>query len=196
MTKIILLNGPPRSGKDMFATIVNRTWAGKVSHRKFSRPLKDAVNALFQLTPAQAAQAEAQKDDALTMLGGMTYREAQIWLSESCMKPALGTDIFGRIFVHAASSDLTGQLIVVSDSGFAPEALVVRKHFGANNILVVRLSRPGCDFSDDSRTHWIDDEPMGRWQVEQLDNVHDLEMYALQCRRIVSRFTGWERPGT
>jgi hypothetical protein len=190
MTKVILLNGPPRSGKDMFATVVTRHWPA-ISHRKFSEPLKRGLVAMFQLSIEQHMEAEADKDTPKTFLHGLTWRGAQIWLSEEVMKPKFGQDVFGHILLNNLRTQAHGQCIVISDSGFRPEADVLIKHFGRKAIHVVRIERPGHTFDGDSRSYWCKlDDPL--YQIDVLNNALDLDMYRIQCRRVIKRIMGWE----
>jgi hypothetical protein len=46
------------------------------------------------------------------------------------------------------------ETFLISDSGFFEEAKPLIDYFGERNCLLIRLSRPGYDFSNDSRSYW------------------------------------------
>lgn len=185
----ILLNGPPYSGKDTFAATVKKHYGSSVTHRKFSAPLKQGLTEMFRLTGHEIEKREADKGTPSPLLGGMSWRDAQIWLSEEVMKPRFGADIFGRLLCKPFDGgiDPRRRLAVVSDSGFITEAQVVRDRFGAHSVHVVELHKPGCSFKGDSRSHWSD----ASWNRHVLHNDGDLEAYkskAIALTRFIMRW--------
>jgi len=160
--KIILINGPARSGKDSLAqafTKFTNELGMKAEVVKFAGPLKEMVHRAFGLPERHDSQ-EAVKDQRLPQLFGETPRNLYIGFSELLMKPIFGDAVFGQMLVNeivvleeVAKSDGEpgADFYLVSDSGFAPEAKAVVDHFGADNVLLVRLKRDGYDFTGDSR---------------------------------------------
>jgi hypothetical protein len=153
--RAILLNGPPRSGKDTAAGYIARVWAA--TPFKVSQPLKDAIAALFGWTPAQAEEAERLKDVARAETLGTTYRKLQIALSESGLKTWTGDDrAFGKLAVRriqAAVLDGGDDLFVCSDAGFGPEVDEIVQCLHADRVLMIHLYRDGCTFDNDSRDY-------------------------------------------
>jgi hypothetical protein len=94
---------------------------------------------------------EETKEQHIDWLG-CSYRQWQIDYSEKFMKPLYGKDIFSRLFVER-NINKPSRAVVVPDSGFAEEAKPVADAFGLENTLLIRVHRPGCDFSKDSRSY-------------------------------------------
>lgn len=147
--KIILVNGPPRAGKDCIGSILRYHFHAKVD--KFARRLKEMSFELYGLHNLKHDAFEDVKDEPQELLHGKTWREVWIALSETYFKPLHGIDIFGRLLWQ----DIRGEhgIVVITDSGFEPEAEVLVEAIGPNNIRLIRVHRDGCDFSSDSRSH-------------------------------------------
>lgn len=184
----ILLNGPPYSGKDTFAATVKKHYGSATSHRKFSAPLKLGLTEMFRLTAHEVEKLEADKGTPSPLLCGMSWRDAQIWLSETVMKPKFGVDIFGRLLCKGVfGMDPKRRLVVVSDSGFLAEANEVVDRFGYHNVHVVELHKPGCTFDGDSRSYWSTD----RWNKHVLHNdgsLAEFEVKAIELTRFIMRW--------
>lgn len=152
--RIILFNGPPRSGKDTASTMARdhllQKQAGVYLYR-FAEPLKDAVHALFGFTGVDTEHFNALKGEMLDEFFGMTPREAYIWMSEEVAKPKFGQDFFVKIAIRHMQEYADHNIFVVSDCGFQVEADELIKAFGGDNVWVLQLWRTGCDFKKDSR---------------------------------------------
>lgn len=149
MTTLILLNGPPGSGKD-YATklIMEELAAEEPLHVKLSKPLKDIVMAYFGI---DFAKLEAAKD---TPDCNTSYRDVQINLFEQIAR------VLGKTWLAASLVNRIKQydnnLIIVSDVGRDEELSYLIKHFGAKNILLIQIFRKGKSFQHDIR-NYIDD---------------------------------------
>jgi hypothetical protein len=175
---IILMNGPPGSGKDMAATYFKKDLPNAYEV-KASQPLKKAFRALFQFGDIQArTMLNEQKDQELVALSNMTPRQVQIELS-SFMKHHFGAEILGHILARTINQ-LPYNYFIVSDIGFQEETEALVKVFG-NRIKCIQLSRPHCNFDNDSRGY-IDCETLGI-DLIKIHNEHDLEMYRRQLQR-------------
>lgn len=191
MTKVFLFNGPPRSGKDSAA--IHLTQKGQGHFEKFAFPLKSAFAAITSASIddwGNVEPYESTKGDYIDWLG-TTYRQWQIDFSESFMKPRYGEDIFGRLLVQrlnvsGGGSRFNHQAVFISDSGFLEEAKYVAREFGEDNVLLVRIHRPGYDFTGDSRSYLYDILP------NELDVVNDAseEEYLGKINVIFSNFFG------
>lgn len=160
MTKIVLFNGPPSSGKDT-ASDFTMAWlkqSGKNGiHYRFAAPLKDATHALFGLKVGREHFNECKNVPSSLFLG-MSPRQAYIWMSEEAVKPKFGKDFFAKVAVHLISERIVASgksdgVIVVSDCGFAEEVDALIEAFGAENVAVVHLKRSGTDYTNDSRSY-------------------------------------------
>jgi hypothetical protein len=123
---------------------------------KMSQPLKDAVAALFSLTPEEAAECERQKNDPIDLLFGHSYRNWQIAVSEKLVKIMAGADAFG----YLAQRRLVRRpevILVSSDTGFDAEVPpllpLARRKDGTLRVVLIHLHREGCDFKKDSRNY-------------------------------------------
>jgi hypothetical protein len=126
-------------------------------HFKFSAPIKAAIKAAFDLSDEDVRYLETIKTTPTPILLGKSYVEVQISFSENWAKLFFGQDVFGQIaerkLTYVANETGT-QLFVCSDSGFAVEAWpIINTIFGKENTLLVRISREGKDFTDDSRSY-------------------------------------------
>ncbi|QXN60182.1 hypothetical protein KUA24_115 [Vibrio phage HNL01] len=80
----------------------------------------------------------------------LSTRELLIHCSERILKPAIGKDVFGKMFVNNLPEE---GIVFVSDGGFPEELQPTIDHVGAENVLVVRIEREGCTFEGDSRNY-------------------------------------------
>lgn len=156
--KIILFNGPPRSGKDTAAEhVFHYLQAKKITSFKYSfaQRLKESSHSLLGLYVAYDAF-EHCKDTPQSRFMGLSPRQFYIKYSEQCIKPAFGKDFFGKCFVNFLennildTSDLT---VIVSDCGFEEEVYPIVDAYGKDNVVVIQLERCGHDYSNDSRSY-------------------------------------------
>lgn len=153
---LVLLQGPPGSGKDTAAKWLDRQW--QYEHFKFSTPIRRLVRLFFP-----NHDLEEIKSTRVSELGYSAYdktvRHFMIDFSEAFIKPRLGTDAFGRCLLDDLKSlDVEPRdHIVVSDSGFAAEAEPLISYFGEAKTFIIQLSRPGTSFDGDSRSYWSRD---------------------------------------
>lgn len=148
--KILLVNGPPGSGKDsvyyMLSSIRNR-----VVREKFSVPLYMA--AALKIGVVSIKEVEALKGS------DKDPREAMINLSERFIKPEFGNGFFGAgcacECMKIALFD-TADLVVVTDAGFRQEVRAFCEMLemcapGKFEVHLWTMIRPGTSFSGDSR---------------------------------------------
>lgn len=157
-TKAVLLNGPPRCGKDTIGEMLYGLIGGYADGspadphallRKFAWPIMEHMWEQHGID-----MRTVNKDLVHPKLYGRTPREVAIAYSEKFCKPLFGQGFFGK---HAAESLLgvvNGGMAIFTDSGFASEAEVLVDALGQGNVLQVRIARPGCDFRIDSRSYW------------------------------------------
>lgn len=179
---VVLLNGPPRSGKDTIATYMEETfyaldpnfrWTKKngiyqtVIQCKAARPLYTLCEGAFGIEDWEDMLAPDKKEVPCSECFGMSPREAMIWFSEEVMKPKFGPQVFGDLAVKQMRAEaLTASfydsfcVYIFSDSGFEAEVARVVEYVGKENALLVNLHRPGCDFKGDSRGY-LDGKRLG-----------------------------------
>lgn len=163
-TKVVILNAPPSSGKDevaktflKFNTPAPRGTANSVmfSHKEFKSQLIRLAKTIWGIPDDLWDQlyARENKETPSPFLGNMSPRQALIHTSETVIKPNYGTQYFG----HFAAKTLNQGIVnVFSDGGFPDEVIPVVDAVGMENILIIRIHRPGFDFSSDSRDYLAD----------------------------------------
>lgn len=156
--RVILFNGPPRSGKDTAADAVAEFWANSAFQEKFALPLKRTFGAVMDSDVNWQSgydhDYEPRKEEIIPLLG-ISYRQFQIDFSEEFMKRKFGQFIFGKLLVERIKTQARGgyEMAVISDCGFGQEVQYAVEEFGAHNCLLIRCHRAGCDFSKDSRNY-------------------------------------------
>lgn len=148
---IVIFNGPPGSGKDEAASFFK---ARGFKHLSFKYALFKETISFFGVDEEwfmRGYNDRSIKERPEELLEGMSRREAMIYVSEEITKPAFGNDIFG---VSVASEIEDGMNYVISDGGFVEELTPIINRVGADNIVLVQLTREGCDFSSDSRRYF------------------------------------------
>lgn len=148
---IIIFNGPPGSGKDEAASYFKRRG---FKHLSFKYVLFKETVSFFGVDEEwfmNGYNDRSIKERPEDLLDGMSRREAMIYVSEEVTKPAFGQDIFG---VHVASEVEDGVNYAISDGGFVEELVPLINRVGAENMLLVQLTREGCDYSSDSRRYF------------------------------------------
>jgi hypothetical protein len=150
--KLIIFNGPPRSGKD---TAAHAVWRALENAKiiRMSAPLKDGLRTIFNMTDDEAAWLEQYKEKASGVLNGLSWRDAQISMSEEWLKRVFGRDVFGRIFTRKMQLTYGADVIINSDAGFDYEWVEPLRLIKPINTLLVKLHRPGFDYSGDSRSY-------------------------------------------
>lgn len=154
--KVLVLNGPPGSGKDTIAKAIKNYAIQKgvnihnVVHEKFATPLKRAYPALFN--KSNLAELEELKDKEFFGVE-RAIRKVQIGISEDVMKPIFGKDIFAKLLVARIKHLRKDNLCVISDCGFNEEWRYLYYRCAKENILTIRLTRIGTTYFGDSRSY-------------------------------------------
>lgn len=155
-TRVIMLNGPPGSGKDTAAELLGSFQA---HHHEMKKVLHTLVREHYGVSEEEWAwmYRRENKESPQEGLGDKTPREAMIHISEDVIKPTHGPDYFAQ---RAADALTPNAMNVISDCGFPAEIKVMKERLGKENVLIVRLWRDGCDFSKDSRNYVYDNDCM------------------------------------
>lgn len=166
MGKIILLNGPPSSGKDTAARHI-REMRGLLFNSpigyvrptldRMSMPIKRAFAGTMGLPITEDGIVEpweSKKEEVIHEFG-VSYRQWQIDFSEKFLK-TYREEIFGRLLVARIKRRFAkgiANLIVVPDCGFSIEIDVLYEEFEREDILLIRCHRQGFTFAGDSRSY-------------------------------------------
>lgn len=191
---IVLLSGPPNSGKGFLAEHLIKRLGGV--EKEFKASLYQHTAAYFgvdldwfkimttdriikEIPLGQLMLPPREYIDLKMLLGqsGVAFdsqksmispREAMIFVSELVYKPKEGEDYFG---LQAANTMEEGNNFV-SDAGFAEEAEVQVTEFGVEDVLLVRIHREGTTFEGDSRDY-LDLDYLGVSTLD-VDNNRDI----------------------
>lgn len=149
--KVLLLCGPPGCGKDTIGGMLQKLLPGLPVLLKFSQPI---INFMLEAYGIQMSRVE--KDKPHPRLSGRTPRQVAIAYSEKFCKPLFGIDYFGNEALNEVQQlqKNGAQSVIFTDSGFVSEAAVLLRSFGSQSVRVVHISRRGCSFEGDSRSHW------------------------------------------
>lgn len=150
--KVVVFNGPPRSGKDTLAAFIRG--ATQAKPMEFKRKL---IELALMISGVSSSDWEfwyqKDKEEPHNDLGGHSCRSFLIMVSEEMIKPHMGSDYFGLAAANELEMYLPGHGVVFTDSGFPAELQCVVDVVGADNVIVVQLHREGTDFSGDSRAY-------------------------------------------
>ena len=149
---IVIFNGPPASGKDEAASLYKEQFGfGNLS---FKYQLFKETIAHFGVDEnwfMEGYDDREQKEKKEFALGDRSRREAMIRVSEDIIKPKNGKSFFG----WKVSKEIEeGLHYAVADGGFVEELVPLIEKVGAENIVVVQITREGHDFSSDSRRYF------------------------------------------
>ena len=149
---IVIFNGPQASGKDEAASLYKEKYGfGNLSfkYQLFKETIKhfDVDERWFM----EGYNDREQKEKKEFALQGMSRREAMIHVSEDIIKPKKGLDYFGKSVAKEIEEDKNYAL---ADGGFVEELEPIIEKVGAENIVIVQLTREGHDYSSDSRKYF------------------------------------------
>jgi hypothetical protein len=148
---LVLLNGPPRCGKDFAGRLLAKRQGVAVD--KFARILKERCHAAYGKPELPHDYFEAVKDEPCDLFLGRTPREVYIAFSEAFMKPLHGKNVFGRMLA-AEWAGHSVPCLVITDSGFREEAEALIEGLGsAATTTLIRIHRQGRTFAGDSRSY-------------------------------------------
>lgn len=157
---IILLNGPPKSGKDAIAGGIR--CIRPYEHMKFAAPLKEALAILMGESVRELEEMKDVKWQPMdSACATISRRDLLIRISEDLIKPAFHRGHWGSLLarqvVQMMKTDTTLKGFVFSDLGFIDEyetfieELAVLMPGVKFNIIIVQIHRGGTNFDNDSR---------------------------------------------
>ena len=157
--KVLLLNAPPDTGKDLAASMICNYLNNvgiKAQHKEFKNTLFIAVKAAYGISEEVWSELYTRENKELPSYylvnngKSISPRQAMINMSEDVMKPLFGSKVFGI----AAANQLEEGLNVFSDSGFDDEAQALIDKVGKSNVYCIQITREGRTFEGDSRD-WL-----------------------------------------
>ena len=175
---VIILNGPPGSGKDTIADFIAAEF--NADHLRFKTKLY-AITALInniKLDTFMRYASDKDTKDSVELARGLTARQLLIETSENVIKPYYGKDYFGN---DVGDSILTSDksLFVLSDGGFPEElsSMIAAGRLNRSDVVIVKLYRNGCNFDNDSRSYF--DESLLHSDIKVITFVNNLELYPM-----------------
>lgn len=173
-----MFNGPPRAGKDTAADLLY-SYLNKIEgitpyRYAFARPLKEATHALFGIKCDWEAF-EYTKDLKQEKFFGLSPREAYIKVSEEMVKPVLGKDHWGKVFLNYIEGlpTIGETVVVISDCGFIDEIQPIKKKIGSHNIFMIYVTREGTSFKNDSRSY-IEDPSLPGYTLDNNEGISEV----------------------
>jgi len=193
MRKMIMLNGPPRCGKDTITLELMKRFNAtdgqndyvypfEAHHEKFSQPLKDGVKSIYGLP----ASIEETKDESDERLLGATYRGAQIALFNHLSR-SHGNTVLGQLF--SARTVRRDGVFIVSDTGRFDEVFPAIKNFDADSCVVFRIHRDGTSFANDIRQYVSNTDIIGVKSFD-VDNNGSVEAVVLTIIDVLTDLWG------
>lgn len=172
MNRVLILNGPPRSGKDTLSSMLQKgDMFQRMISASFKAPLQQIAASVLGMSYDNFMQRyESMKDKPCPNGIPGTVRDLMIRISEEWVKPAFGKRYFGDLALNYCLHDdilhmpsarkpsvysvkIEGVTAVFTDGGFGEEVIPFVEFLGAENVHIVRITRPGYDFSEDSRRY-------------------------------------------
>ena len=172
MKKVVILNAPPNSGKDVVAAYLIDKYTHLVVHREFKGKLFELTKCIYSVSDAEWDEHYTRelKEVGWDKLGGLSPRKALIYVSEHIIKPNFTKEYFGL----ALTASLDSGINIITDGGFKEELLPVVESVGAENVLIIQIKRNGCSFVGDSRNYInADDLGVKTIVIENNTTLHD-----------------------
>lgn len=177
--KILLLNSPPDSGKDLAATCIKELTGAK--HCEFKSTLFSVAKGVTGLSHEEfftIYNDRDKKEQPQPEFFGLSPREMMIWISEDVCKPKFGNLFFGKAAANQIDIEKGS---VFSDSGFPDEVFPIADKYGAENIYVIRFNRHGSGFGNDSRDYLqLEDCPEGVNFIDLKNDEDTIEPFVRQ----------------
>lgn len=201
--KFFLLNGPPYCGKDSLANAVVSTDRNSFVKASFVFPIKEATKAFFGLTMDEVKYLESApqiKDATQADFFGRSWRQVNIDFAEKFAKLIYGKEFAGELLakrvVKQFSHTTVMPNIIISDCGFNEEIQPLIKEFGAENVKVIKIARPGSDYSKDSR-NYVNSESMPGVETYYLrNNKKDIKTYISNGWQLIQMIKNGQKPIT
>ena len=169
----VIMNGPPNSGKDTLAFMLEEYGFVKMAFKdqlyiETAKYFGVNLQELIRRASDRVLKEQPWKELEYTISPHYdesfyrTPRQALILTSENYIKPNQGDDYFGLAAVEACKKRVA-TMAVFSDGGFASEIKPLADAY--KHVVIFRLHRKGCSFEGDSRSY-----------LPGFDNTHDIHL--------------------
>lgn len=193
---LVGFNGPPKSGKDSIANMVD-AWCGDFYHRidayqySLAGPMREMgmtlLNAWSAYDDELYAELKAEPQLLLRLEPGMekhthdNLRQFMIGLAEAFIRPRYGRNFWARRLKYVLGDEwLSHCLVLVPDIGFKEEVDYFVNELGENNVLIVHTYREGCDWTVDSRRYVNGFNVLSVYNNGTLEEARDEVLAAMQ----------------
>ena len=177
--RIVILNGPPGSGKDTLGAALSKVMACSITQFKFD--LYKATADYFDIGLDEFIKVASDRNtkEIKSIALGLSPREALIHVSEHVYKPRHGRDYFGRLAHQRVMSVDTLDPVVFTDGGFPEEAMVFA--LAGHPVTTIQLMGRGT-FEGDSRDYIHLNHPLCRtYQLHLVEGEIDQAVSAVQA---------------
>ena len=183
---IVLISGPPQSGKSTAASILRTKMGAVVCHPM--QGVDKAISHLFHIDPdIWNAVLKGDKDIPERMFTGYSIRQVEIALAD-WMERNFGESIFpDQIIQRIRSENNPSILYVIPSVKNDSDMEVYTQVFGVKNVMLLRLEREGTTWSNDSRVHV---QPFVGQHHKDIINKYDMEMFEVQITNAVDKWMG------
>lgn len=147
--RIVLLNGPPRCGKDTLANMLEQRHGFK--HLKITSKLKEKVHGLYGMPDKRHDAFDKDKDKKLPQFLNLTPRQAYIEVWNKYLVPMHGENfLVDDLITDIDNMDHTH--FVISDVGFNRESKAFFNYYHSQCLLFT-MHRPGHSYMNDIRSY-------------------------------------------
>jgi len=156
MKKVVMLNCPPRSGKDTIAEEISKTIHCHCGILSFKYKLIEIALTVsgIQKSEWDERYCTVEKEQPWNKLGGLSQRNYLIKISEEWVKPVHGKTYFGdRVLEDVLWRE--EESFIIPDGGFKEEVLPLYSVL-SDGLLILQWGREGCSFENDSRDYVMD----------------------------------------
>lgn len=179
--KVVVLNCPPRSGKDTIAIELHNNDHYQILSFK-SKLIAIALLVSGVTIEEWNERYENRKDEPWDRLGGLSQRQYLIKISEDWIKPVHGKQYFGNVVAQQIIE--SNNSVVIPDGGFEEEIQPVAEELGSD-LLILQWAREGCNFDNDSRD-WITTFPDNTVRIE--DNNGTVEEHYERAKQAIKEY--------
>lgn len=182
LKKLIILNGPPDSGKDTAADYLAQCYGYTKLEMKGALRKMAIAMATLAMSEKKARDLcaflefnrEPKENLRIKQFGNRTWREFLIWISEEVCKPIFGDDVLALAAVKAVR-DSGAEHVVFSDGGFQIELNTLYKHLG--NLALVRVHRLDRSFTKAKDSRGYLSLPSDTCFLRSLENSDIVKLY-------------------
>lgn len=151
---VIVLNGPPLSGKDTLAEYLSLQGYHHDCLKNSLYGIMSVITGIELEKVIFYCTNREYKEKPMSEFANKSPRQYLIHISEDVLKPLHGKDILGAKLAKRLKN--VDSDIILSDGGYGAsieELLPVVQLVGHNNFIVIRVHREGCTFKGDTRAY-------------------------------------------